>query len=218
MSYSALSPALAAWRVALTDSTSNRTLREITFDGPDAFRIGKFPAFDYFGDGSFYLLDTPGHAVGHLCGLARTSKGPDTFVLLGGDVCHFSGILRPSKYLPVPDSISPHPCHPHSDMPLCPGSAFDDLQKDRGREPTDTLFDLCFGGDIPLAQKTVGELQELDCRDDIFVIIAHDRAVRDGVPHFPAELNDWKGNGWGEKLRWSFLGELRKYWESKGLA
>ena len=198
--------------------TRHRTLREISFDGDNAFRIGKFPAFDYFGDGSFYLLDTPGHAVGHLCALARTTTCPSTFILLGGDVCHFSGILRPSKYLPVPSSISPHPCHPLSPVPLCPGSAFDDLQRDRGRESTDTLFDLCFGGDIRLARRTVGELQELDCRDDIFVIIAHDQAVRDGVPHFPESLDGWREKGWGKKLRWSFLGELRKYWESKGLA
>lgn len=218
MSYSNLPPHYLHGGFDLADSTSNRTLREVSFDGPKTLRIGKFPAYDYFGDGSFYLLDTPGHAVGHLCGLARTTKGPDTFVLLGGDVCHFSGILRPSKYLPVPKNISPHPCHPSSDMPLCPGSAFDDLQKDRGREPTDTLFDLCFGGDLPLAKKTVGELQELDCRKDIFVIIAHDRAVRDGVPHFPERLNGWKEKGWGERLRWSFLGELWEYWESKGLA
>ena len=80
------------------------------------------------------------------------------------------------------------------------------------------MFDLCFGGDIPLARRTVGELQELDCRDDIFVIIAHDKAVRDGVPHFPESLNNWSEKGWGKDLRWSFLGELRRYWESKGLA
>ncbi|SPO01641.1 uncharacterized protein DNG_04314 [Cephalotrichum gorgonifer] len=202
----------------LESDYAHRTLREISFDGPHVLRIGSFPAFDYFGDGSFYLLDTPGHAVGHLCGLARTTKGPDTFVLLGGDVCHFAGILRPSKYLPVPESIFPHPCHPQGDMALCPGSAFDDLQRSRGREPTDALFDLCFGGDIPLARKTVGELQEFDCREDIFVIIAHDMAVAEGVEHFPASLNGWKEKGWGKGLKWSFFAEMRSYWESKGLA
>jgi glyoxylase-like metal-dependent hydrolase (beta-lactamase superfamily II) len=61
---------------------ANRTIREIAFD--EAFKIGKFPAYDFFGDGSFYLLDTPGHAIGHMCGLARTT--PSTFVLLGGDI------------------------------------------------------------------------------------------------------------------------------------
>ena len=33
-------------------------MREIQFD-PE-IKIGKFAAFDLFGDGSFYLLDAPG--------------------------------------------------------------------------------------------------------------------------------------------------------------
>ncbi|KAF7299975.1 Metallo-beta-lactamase superfamily protein [Mycena kentingensis (nom. inval.)] len=40
-------------------------------------------AVDYFGDGSFYLIDTPGHFPGHLTALARVT--PSSFVLLGGD-------------------------------------------------------------------------------------------------------------------------------------
>ncbi|KAK1464720.1 metallo-beta-lactamase superfamily protein [Colletotrichum melonis] len=195
-----------------------RNLREISFEeGPQTIRIGRFPAFDYFGDGSFYLLDSPGHAVGHLCGLARTTQRPDTFILLGGDVCHYAGIFRPSKHLPVPASISPHPCRPHEDTALCPGSAWDELQQSRGRASTDTLFDATFGLDLPMVGRTVGCLQELDCDENIFVIIAHDSTVRDGVPHFPSDLNDWKSNGWGEKVKWSFFRDLESYWDSKGL-
>ena len=37
---------------------AGRELREIAFDGE--LTIGGFKAFDYFGDGSFYLLDSPG--------------------------------------------------------------------------------------------------------------------------------------------------------------
>ncbi|KAL8851240.1 MAG: hypothetical protein Q9221_003871 [Calogaya cf. arnoldii] len=48
---------------------ANRELREISFDSD--VEIGGYKAFDYFGDGSFYLLDSPGHAIGHMCGLAR---------------------------------------------------------------------------------------------------------------------------------------------------
>jgi hypothetical protein len=193
-------------------------LREIAFEGSHSLYIGQFPAFDYFGDGSFYLLDSPGHAVGHLCGLARTTTSPDTFVLMGGDVCHYAGIMRPSKFLPVPQSISPHPCHPNSNMVLCPGEAWEELQKSRSRTGTDTLYDMTFGLDIPLATKTVGQLQEFDCDENIFVVIAHDSTVRDGVPHFPESLNSWKENGWGGKLKWAFLRDLETYWKSKGLA
>jgi glyoxylase-like metal-dependent hydrolase (beta-lactamase superfamily II) len=193
-----------------------RNLREIVFEGSKAVTIGRFAAFDYFGDGSFYLLDSPGHAVGHLCALARTTS--DTFILMGGDVCHYSGIMRPSKHLQLPDSISPHPCYPESTMIMCPGHAFEDLQKSRGREVTDTLYDMTFGGDIPLAKKTVEVLQELDCNDNIMVVIAHDSYARDLLPHFPHKLNSWKEKGLGQKLRWSFLRDLKVYWKSQELA
>ncbi|TEA21381.1 Cytochrome P450 monooxygenase mpaDE [Colletotrichum sidae] len=200
---------------------SGRNLREISFEGLDTLRIGKFPAFDYFGDGSFYLLDSPGHAVGHLCGLARTSKSPhlpDTFILLGGDVCHYAGIFRPSKHLPVPDSISPHPCHPHDGSSvLCPGSAWDELQESRGRRKHDTLYDATYGLDIPLVAKTVESLQEIDCDENVLVIIAHDSTVRDAVPHFPSSLNAWKSEGWGELVKWGFFRDLEAYWKTKGL-
>lgn len=48
----------------LSDPNSNfprrRPTREITFDhSPAGLKIGRFPAFDYFGDGGFYLLDAP---------------------------------------------------------------------------------------------------------------------------------------------------------------
>ncbi|KPM42364.1 hypothetical protein AK830_g4213 [Neonectria ditissima] len=210
-------PANPASPISESDYTG-RNLREIRFDGPDALRIGNFPAFDYFGDGSFYLLDSPGHAVGHLCGLARTTKGPDTFVLLGGDVCHYAGLLRPSRYMGLPETITPHPCHPDESTSLCPGDAFEELQRSRGRDSSDTLYDMTFGFDIPLAKQTVAHLQQLDCDENIFIIIAHDSTVRDGVAHFPDSLNDWKEKGWGKGLKWAFLRDLKTYWVSKGLA
>ncbi|KAK5655059.1 hypothetical protein OQA88_5958 [Cercophora sp. LCS_1] len=201
----------------LESDYKDRELVELDF-GKDSLKIGRFPAFDYFGDGSFYLLDSPGHAVGHLCGLARTTKNPDTFVLMGGDVCHYAGIFRPSVHLPMPECITPHPCHPFGTESLCPGHAWEELQNSRNREATDTLYDMTYGGDIPLATHTVGKLQELDCLDNVFVIIAHDSTVRDFVPHFPQSLNAWKEEGWAEKTKWAFLRDLEVYWRSKGLA
>jgi glyoxylase-like metal-dependent hydrolase (beta-lactamase superfamily II) len=69
----------------------------------DDFKIGKFQAHDYFGDGSLYVLNVPGHTTGHISALVRTT--PDTFVFLGGDVCHFGGVMRPTPYIPLPDEI-----------------------------------------------------------------------------------------------------------------
>lgn len=193
-----------------------RNLREVSFNGPNFLRIGKFPAFDYFGDGSFYLLDSPGHAIGHLSGLARTTTQPPTFIFLGGDICHYPGIFRPSKHLPVPSQIVPHPLHPETNAIFCPGTAFEELQTSRGRTATDTVYDITFGHDIPLATRTMHKLQEADCEDHILVIIAHDAHARDYVHHFPLVLNDWKANGWGSKLQWAFLRDLQSWWSKKG--
>ena len=43
-------------------------------------------AYDFYGDGSVYLVDAPGHVAGHM--LAAVRVGPNTFVLLAGDTCH----------------------------------------------------------------------------------------------------------------------------------
>ncbi|KAF5379621.1 hypothetical protein D9757_009227 [Collybiopsis confluens] len=40
----------------------------------DGLTIGGTAAHDFFGDGSFYLLDMPGHWPGHLVGLTRTTS------------------------------------------------------------------------------------------------------------------------------------------------
>lgn len=149
----------------------------------------------------------------------RTTSHPDTFVLLGSDVCHYPGILRPSQHLPVPPQISPHPCTLHDDTTfLCPGSAWDELQRARGRKPTDPLFDLTYGLDVAVAAKTVGWLQELDCNDSVFVLVAHDATAPEEVPPFPRSFNGWKTQELGTRLRWAFLRNLEWYWKSKGLA
>lgn len=79
----------------------SRDVIELTFN--DGFKIGQFQAYDYFEDGSLYLLNVPGHAIGHISALVRTTA--ETFVLLGGDVCHHTGDIRPSRYIPIPDTI-----------------------------------------------------------------------------------------------------------------
>lgn len=104
-------------------------MEEVDFH--ESFKIGRFRAHDYFGDKSFYLLDVPGHAPGHMCGLVRTT--PNSFCLLGADTCHIAGCFRPSPLVPMPDKLdgrhgldryfrSPCPCsaftalHPNADL------------------------------------------------------------------------------------------------------
>lgn len=43
-------------------------------------------ALDYFGDGSFWVIQAPGHMVGNLCAAAKLENGE--WILLGSDCCH----------------------------------------------------------------------------------------------------------------------------------
>ena len=58
-------------------------------EAPFNMKLGQYDAYDYFGDGSLYILDVPGHATAHISALVRTT--PDTAIFMGGDVCHFTG-------------------------------------------------------------------------------------------------------------------------------
>ncbi|KAF9011288.1 Metallo-hydrolase/oxidoreductase [Cyathus striatus] len=50
--------------------------------------IGPFPrAFDFYGDGSLYIVDAPGHLPGHINILARTSSDGG-WIFLAGDSAH----------------------------------------------------------------------------------------------------------------------------------
>jgi hypothetical protein len=106
--------------------------------------------------------------------------------------------------------------YPHLPTPLCPGEAFEKLQQSRGRKATDTLYDMTFGFDIPLAKDTVKKLQEVDAAQNVLVVIAHDSHVSRIVDHFPHCLNGWKAKGWGDHTTWAFLHDLEAYWSEKG--
>lgn len=58
--------------------------------------LGGFPAaLDFFGDGSVYVIDSPGHLYGHVNLLVRL--GLRKYVYLGGDCCHDPRILSGEK-------------------------------------------------------------------------------------------------------------------------
>lgn len=75
-------------------------LHELSFQNEIWSPLGSFNrAHDFFGDGSFYLIDTPGHMPGHLGALVLT--GPDEWVFMGGDCCHHRSILTGSRPMSV---------------------------------------------------------------------------------------------------------------------
>lgn len=185
---------------------TGRDLIELDFSGD--LKIGKMSAIDYFGDGSFYFLDSPGHAVGHICALARVTSDPPSFILMGGDAVHHGGELRPSRYLPLPDEISPHPFTSLA-RSVCPGSMFDNILRDGDRcktiyEPArQTKVQMNY--DVDEAIRTIEKLQEADVRDNILFVAAHDASLLDIVDFFPLKANNFMQKGWVEKARWRFL-------------
>lgn len=196
----------------LESDYEGRELREIAFD--QGIKIGRFDAFDYFGDGSFYLVDSPGHAIGHICGLARTTTSPNSFIFMGGDACHHGGEFRPSPYRQIPSSISPNPLDLKSKQP-CPGSLFEDLYRDGDNsKPFYAIARLPDGKgvahDVDEAEATIDKIIEADAQDEVLVVMAHDDSLLPVLDFFPKYANDFKQKGWAEEGRWLFLKDFAK--------
>jgi hypothetical protein len=194
----------------LQSDFENRHVREIDIVKEGAgLRIGRFAGYDYFGDGSFYLLDTPGHAVGHVCALARTSAPLDsssTFVMMGGDACHHAGEFRPSKYLPLPIDISPSP--DSLPQPSCPGHVLQQVHcNQRANEPYYEVTE-AFCHDLKQCHSTVEGLQEFDASDGILLVIAHDASLLGALDFYPQSMNNWREKDLDAKSRWRFLGDF----------
>ncbi|KAI1358053.1 beta-lactamase-like protein [Xylaria arbuscula] len=188
-----------------------RELREVDFSDPDrSLKIGALEAYDFFGDGSFYLLHTPGHTNGHLAGLARTTSNPDTFIFMGGDLCHHSGEIRPSPHLPIPADVQfPLPDYVRARVSVCPGAQhFHALNHKRGRQADEPFFDPVLAEDLPRAIQTIKDTQTADAQSNVFFIFAHDMEIKGIVDFFPRFANDWHEKGWKEKSLWKFLADL----------
>lgn len=75
------------------DPTAPPLERTLWVDAASWAPWGPFPrALDFFGDGSLFLVDAPGHLPGHLNVLARIGDG--AWVCLAGDSTHDVRVLR----------------------------------------------------------------------------------------------------------------------------
>ncbi|KAL1894029.1 hypothetical protein Sste5346_006171 [Sporothrix stenoceras] len=216
------------------DDFNGRQCNEIDC-GSSGLRIGPFMAHDFYGDGSLYLLDTPGHWPGHLCALARTT--PDTFVFLGGDICHFAGDFRPSPQIPIPDEVpaiafrgrvgrNPMPCpcavftdcHPQThDASTSAAEGINARTTPFYKLSTHTKSTY---KDPQTAIVTTFGLQEyFDADPNVLVLLAHDTSLVEVLPVFNVnpekDLNNWHADGMKEKCHWGWLGELPQY-DSEG--
>ncbi|EPT05047.1 hypothetical protein FOMPIDRAFT_1045711 [Fomitopsis schrenkii] len=172
-----------------------REVIEIPFS-TDAPVVAGLRSYDYFGDGSFYLLEAPGHCVGHMLGLARTSSSPDvTWLLMGGDAAHHPGLLRPSPLIPLPPALESHV--PPALQACARDAPFLAFPKKEGS----------VHHDHEVAARTLEVVRALDARDDVWVVLSHDGSFDEGVGlrWLPEEANGWKAEGMKEKTRWRWL-------------
>ena len=193
-----------------------RNLREIDFKKEGGgMKIGRFNAFDYFGDGSFYLLDTPGHTIGHICGLARTTTGPDTFIFMGGDASHHGGEFRPNEHLPIPKEIKPSPLKRRAG--ICPGHLLQEVHAHGKADKPFYNVTASFAYDKPVADWTIDGLGEFDAHENVLLLVAHDDAVVDPAQFdmYPKPLTDWHEKGIAKKVKWLFLGDFEGAVEAK---
>jgi len=191
----------------LESDLAGRKLVEIDFDKSE-LELGGLKAHDFFGDGSFYLLDVPGHLSGHACGLARVT--PTSFLFLGADSCHHAGLLRPTeqlhRHLPCPGHIlqTTRRSVSATHFPTPNADEFDLALR------TTPLLDVAENGyfeDTGRARASLKKIGNFDANADVFVMLAHDESLIPVVGPFPASLNEWKVKGWKKLVTWAFLDE-----------
>ncbi|KAJ7578411.1 hypothetical protein C8J56DRAFT_1059867 [Mycena floridula] len=200
-----------------TDTTTfptfpNASLLDTDLEGHDVVKvnfsnstlaIGGFPAVDFFGDGSFYLLDVPGHCPGHMAGLARVT--PTSFILLAGDAFHNVGQIRPSAHLhdhyPIPQEILDQ-----SRLNINRKYFFapdDDTDLSTDRTPFFTVSNI-FYSDPPTARVSQLVTTTFDSNPDVLVISAHDPAMEGLLELFPKNISQWKESGVKDEGIWLF--------------
>ncbi|TVY37247.1 Cytochrome P450 monooxygenase [Lachnellula occidentalis] len=192
-----------------------RDVKEVAFSD---LHIAGFRAHDFFHDGSFYILDAPGHTIAHICALARVTSNPDTFIFLGADACHHGAEFRPTAYLPLPSQINlgalAVPNHADADACICPGSMFAKLSPSPTPNTPFYRANQAFAHDSVEAHETIEKLELFDATPNVWVVIAHDASLLEpdlGVEFFPSgNINSWKEKGLGEKTRWRFLKDLKR--------
>ncbi|KAK7055319.1 Metallo-beta-lactamase superfamily protein [Favolaschia claudopus] len=197
----------------------NATLQASDFAGHDIVKVdfassklifGGLKAVDHFGDGSLYLVDTPGHVAGHLTALARVT--PTSFVVLGGDAFHHAGQARPR---PLFQKNFPCPAHVLEETKTSisteffwsPGSrigSFDILSRAQALLSISNLPDSVYSDPIK-ASVSLDKITSFDADPDFFIVAAHDISIRSAIPYFPEYINDWKASGVKERSVWAFV-------------
>ncbi|KAH8885965.1 hypothetical protein GQ53DRAFT_845109 [Thozetella sp. PMI_491] len=188
---------------------TGRPVREID-ESAFSTHLGRFQAHDFFGDGSFYLLNAPGHTTGHMCALARLpSPSAAAFAFLGGDCAHHPGVFRPAPGLPLPKEVG---ISTPSSVVVCPGALVQQYLHPR-KSATEPFFSARAGvnENQQEAEKSVAAMQDFDASERVILCIAHDTALLKSIEFYPAKLS-WKAGGTQQanwvKMKWLFLSDL----------
>ncbi|KAF7357430.1 Metallo-beta-lactamase superfamily protein [Mycena sanguinolenta] len=178
----------------------NATLQASDFAGHNVIKIdfassnltfAGMKAVDHFGDGSLYLLDTPGHLPGHITGLARVT--PTSFLVLAYP-CP-AHLLEESKSAVSTDYFWSHDSAP---------GAFDLPSRAAQLLALSDLPD-SFYADPVTAAVSLEKVATFDADDDFFIITAHDISLRSSIPYFPAYINGWQQSGLKQQAVWNFI-------------
>ncbi|KAI9700856.1 MAG: hypothetical protein M1836_002226 [Candelina mexicana] len=224
----------------LESDYTGRHIAEISFT--TSTPIGGLRAHDYFSDGSFYLLEAGGHAVGHIGGLARVTSAPpstrmpggegdgerghgareqkDGFIFMAADTAHHPAEFRPTAYTPLPPQISPSPLTPTRPSSTLVTSVFKSIHRLPSHYATTPFYTLriradgsSVAHDPSLAKETLKKVEVFDAQDNIFVVMAHDASLLDVIDFFPRHADGW---GWKVRGRWGFLRDFEDAVEGVG--
>ncbi|KAL8856492.1 MAG: hypothetical protein Q9178_006891 [Gyalolechia marmorata] len=166
---------------------ADRQLREISFDFD--LTIGGYKALDYFGDGSFYLLDSPGFRPSHTLPLPS--------IITPSPLPHLYPTACPgSLFIPIHRLYDPSARTTATDL------------------PTNQPFFLSTADgahDLDQCRDSVRKMSAFDGKENVLVMIAHDAQMLDVVTCFPkGKANQWKAEGWKGKGAWQFLGDVEE--------
>ena len=197
----------------LHEAFEGRELIELDFGGSaSTLKVAGLRAIDWFDDGSFYLLEAPGHTADHIMALARTSA--DKFVLLAGDGAHHCGEFRPSLLTPLPDAISPSPFEDSTSASSCPCSLFQSIHPSPESFRTTPFYEAAAHQvEDPVAKRaTLDALRTFDRSPDVLIILTHDASLLDVLEFFPkADLTGWEKQPSRKDVgQWRFLSDFRK--------
>ncbi|KAL1410486.1 hypothetical protein Q8F55_004499 [Vanrija albida] len=174
---------------------SEREVEELNDKSPWV-QIGSYKGIDYFGDGSFYILDAYGHMVGHIAALVRTTTEPDSYILLAGDSAHVRGLY----------SCCPGCAHPPFRAGLYPAAdGLSPAEKARGGL-------LAIHYDLPAAYTNMARMGRMEEEDNVTVVLAHDLEwkkildAENGADWEWVDITNWKKEGKKEavKREWVF--------------